>query len=150
MNTAPVRSAYSWAAARVSSTTCPDIRTSAPYSCVAATFGSGAPTGMNTVERTPRREEARATPCAWLPALAATTPAARCSGRRPEMRTYAPRSLKEPVRWRFSHLKWIGEPVRAVRCRLPSIGVTRATPDSIFWAPRTSSRMTCGTGTGTR
>ncbi len=87
MNTAPVRSAYSWAARKVSSTTCPCRRTSAPYSWVAATFGSGAPTGMNTVERTPRREEASATPCAWLPALAATTPAARCSGSRPAMRT---------------------------------------------------------------
>jgi hypothetical protein len=64
MKTAPVSRAYSCAAARVSSTTCPCIRTSAPYSRVAATFGSGAPTGMNTVEPTPSSEEASATPCA--------------------------------------------------------------------------------------
>ena len=87
MKTAPVCSAYSWAAARVSSTTWPCSRTSAPYSRVAATLGRGAPTGMKTVERTPSSEEARATPCAWFPALAATTPAARSTGLRPAIRT---------------------------------------------------------------
>lgn len=87
MSTAPVRSAYSWAAASVSSTTWPSRRTSAPYSRVALIFGSGAPFGMNTVECTPSSEEASATPCAWFPALAATTPAARSSGSSPAMRT---------------------------------------------------------------
>lgn len=87
MNTAPVSRAYASAAAIVSSTTVPCRITSAPYCRVAATFGSGAPIGMNTVECTPSSEEARATPCAWLPALAATTPAARSSGRSPEIRT---------------------------------------------------------------
>ena len=69
----------------VSSTTWPCSRTSAPYSRVAATFGSGAPTGMKTVERTPSSEAASATPCAWFPALAATTPGGpllRAAGRR--------------------------------------------------------------------
>lgn len=144
MKTAPVRSAYSWAAASVSSTTSPCSRTSAPYSRVAATLGSGAPTGMKTVERTPSRVEARATPWAWLPALAATTPAARSSGESPAIRTYAPRSLKEPVRWRFSHLRWTGAPTSSERWRLPSIIVTLATPASIFCAPRTSSSVTLG------
>lgn len=52
-------------------------------------LGEGAPTGMKTVERTPSSEEASATPCAWFPALAATTPAGpflrrgrRCARRR--------------------------------------------------------------------
>ena len=99
---------------------------------------------MNTVERTPSSEEASATPCAWLPALAATTPAARSSGSSPAIRTYAPRSLKEPVRWRFSHLKWTGAPTSRDRYRLPSIAVTRDTPESIFCAPRTSSSVTGG------
>jgi hypothetical protein len=99
---------------------------------------------MNTVERTPRSEDASATPCAWLPALAATTPAARSSGSRPAIRTYAPRSLNEPVRWRFSHLRWTGAPTSRDRCLLPSIAVIRATPESIFRAPRTSSRVTVG------
>ncbi len=97
---------------------------------------------MNTVECTPSSDEASATPCAWFPALAATTPAARSSGSSPAMRTYAPRSLKEPVRWRFSHLRCTGEPTSRDRYRLPSIAVTRATPESILWAPRTSSRVT--------
>lgn len=101
---------------------------------------------MNTVERTPSRDEASATPCAWFPADAATTPAARSSGRSPEMRTYAPRSLNEPVRCRFSHFRWTGAPTSPDRCLLPSSAVTRATPDSIFWAPRTSSSMTCRAG----
>ncbi len=87
MKTAPVSRAYSWAAASVSSTTWPCSRTSAPYSRVAATFGSGAPTGMKTVERTPSRDAASATPCAWLPALAATTPAARSCVESPAIRT---------------------------------------------------------------
>ncbi len=99
---------------------------------------------MKTVERTPSREEASATPCAWFPALAATTPAARSSGISPAIRTYAPRSLKEPVRWRFSHLKCTGAPTRRDRYLLPSIAVTLDTPASIFWAPRTSSRVTDG------
>ncbi len=111
---------------------------------MAATLGSGAPTGMKTVERTPSRVEARATPWAWLPALAATTPAARSSGESPAIRTYAPRSLKEPVRWRFSHLRWTGAPTSSERWRLPSIIVTLATPASIFCAPRTSSSVTLG------
>ncbi|CAM5733841.1 hypothetical protein STENM223S_02950 [Streptomyces tendae] len=87
---------------------------------------------MNTVDRTPSSDDASATPCAWLPALAATTPAARSSGSSPAIRTYAPRSLKEPVRWRFSHFSSTGAPTRADRCRLPSRAVVRATPESIL------------------
>ena len=45
----------------------------------AAIFGSGAATGMNTVVRQPSSDAASATPCAWLPADAATTPLARSS-----------------------------------------------------------------------
>ncbi|GGR33255.1 hypothetical protein GCM10015536_43430 [Streptomyces griseomycini] len=97
---------------------------------------------MNTVERTPSSDDASATPCAWLPALAATTPAARSSGSSPAIRTYAPRSLNDPVRCRFSHLRCTGAPTSRDRCLLPSIAVVRATPESIFWAPRTSSRVT--------
>ena len=59
---------------------------------------------MNTVDLLPSRDAASATPCAWLPALAATTPRARSAGDRLAMRTYAPRILNDPVRCRFSHL----------------------------------------------
>ena len=44
---------------------------------MASTLGSGAPTGMTTVAAQPSRPAANATPWAWLPALAATTPRAR-------------------------------------------------------------------------
>jgi len=44
---------------------------------VASTFGSGARSGMTTVADAPSSPAANATPCAWLPALAATTPRAR-------------------------------------------------------------------------
>jgi hypothetical protein len=77
----------------------------APYPLVAVTFGSGAPSGMNTVTRQPSRPAASATPWAWLPALAATTPRARSSGDSREIRVYAPRTLYDPARCWFSHFR---------------------------------------------
>ncbi len=97
---------------------------------------------MKTVARTPSNEAASATPWAWLPALAATTPAARSPSDSPAIRTYAPRSLKDPVRWRFSHLKSTGLPTREDRWRLPSRAVIRATPDNVLAALRTVSSVT--------
>ena len=47
---------------------------------MAATLGRAAPTGMNTVAVVPSSDAASATPWAWLPALAATTPRARSAG----------------------------------------------------------------------
>ena len=58
----------------------------APYALVACTFGIGAPSGMKTVDAMPSSDAASATPCAWLPALAATTPRADSSGVSREMR----------------------------------------------------------------
>ncbi len=87
MNTAPVRSASARAAASVSSTSAPTSRTSAPYWRVAATLGSAASTGMYTTARMPSSPAANATPWAWLPALAATTPRAFSSALRRAMRT---------------------------------------------------------------
>ncbi len=62
-----------------------------------------------------------------------------------EIRTYAPRSLKEPVRWRFSRAS--GAPVRRPArtgggCH--SAGSSGLTPASIFCAPITSSSRTAG------
>jgi len=51
--------------------------TSAPYPRVASILGSGAPAGITTVALAPSRLAANATPWAWLPALAATTPRSR-------------------------------------------------------------------------
>ena len=54
---------------------------------VAFSLGIGAPSGMNTVALMPSSCAASATPCAWLPAEAATTPWARSSSDSREMRT---------------------------------------------------------------
>ncbi len=87
MKTAPVSSANSWAATRAWVRYSPWKRTSAPYPRVALAFGIGAPSGMNTVARMPSIFAASATPCAWLPAEAATTPRARSASERRESRT---------------------------------------------------------------
>jgi len=54
---------------------------------VAVSLAMEAPTGMYTLAVEPTNDAANATPCAWLPADAATTPAAfSCSDSR-AMRT---------------------------------------------------------------
>ena len=60
---------------------------SAPYASVARTLGIGAPSGMNTVDLMPSSVADRATPWAWLPADAATTPLARSASDSREIRT---------------------------------------------------------------
>ncbi len=77
MSTAPVSSAKRPAATSASSRYWPAKTTSAPYPRVAFSLGIGAPSGMKTVALMPRVWAARATPWAWLPADAATTPRAR-------------------------------------------------------------------------
>jgi len=84
--TAPSRSAHAAQADALSSKPPGVSTTSAPYARVASTLGSGAPSGMNTVARTPARRADSATPCAWLPAEAHATPRARSSSVRREMR----------------------------------------------------------------
>src|SRR4051794_36679850 len=97
---------------------------------------------MKTVAVRPSSWAASATPCAWLPALAATTPRAFSSGDSRLIRVYAPRILNEPARWRFSHLRCTGPPTRSDSARLYSSGVGRTTPASTSRAARTSSRVT--------
>src|SRR5919112_2077313 len=97
--------------------------TSAPYPRVAFSLGIGAPSGMNTVALIPSIWAASATPCAWLPALAATTPAAFSSADRRDILRYAPRILNDPVRWRFSALIITGPPAMEDSHRDSSIGV---------------------------
>src|SRR5919204_1112876 len=86
----------------------------------------GASSGMNTVAETPASRAARATACPWLPALAVTTPAARSASLRVATLLTAPRTLKEPVRWRFSALRPTGRPLRLVSVSDAKTGVTRA------------------------
>ncbi len=46
-----------------------------------------------------------ATAWAWLPEENVSTPALRCRSSNCEMALKAPRNLKAPMRWKFSHLK---------------------------------------------
>ena len=78
-STAPDSCAYAWAATSESSSVAPEGITRAPYALVAETLGSAASSGMKTTASMPSICAARATPWAWLPALAATTPCAFCS-----------------------------------------------------------------------
>src|SRR4051812_28532086 len=78
----------------------------------------------------PSSRAAHATAWPWLPALAATTPAASRSGSRLESLTYAPRILNEPVRCRFSAFKRTGRPASRDSVSDGKTGVTRATPSS--------------------
>src|SRR5919197_665476 len=86
--------------------------------------------------RTPALRAAHATAWPWLPALAATTPAARCSSTRVEILLAAPRTLNEPVRWRFSPFSHTSRPASRDSVSEPYTGVTRAIPAR---RPRASS-----------
>ena len=97
---------------------------------------------MKTVACVPSSPAASATPWAWLPALAATTPRARSSSVSREIRTYAPRTLYDPARCRFSHLSQAGPPSSALSGRDGSSGVVRTTPASSSRAAWTSARPT--------
>ncbi len=79
---------------------------------------------MNTSHGTPRARAACASACAWLPALPVTTPAAQ---RSPSVLTLfaAPRTLNEPVRWRFSALSPTSTPSSWVWGAAGSTGVGR-------------------------
>src|SRR4051794_37279302 len=100
---------------------------------------------MNTVAFAPSIRAASATPWAWLPALAATTPRARSAPVSREIRVYAPRNLNEPVCCRFSHFSQTGPPTRSARARECSRGVRRTTPSSSAAAASTSAPLTKGT-----
>ncbi len=67
---------------------------------------------MKMVALIPSSRAAQATAWPWLPALAATTPAARSSSPSVESLLTAPRILKEPVRCRFSAFSVTDRPVR--------------------------------------
>src|SRR6266508_4960824 len=97
---------------------------------------------MNTFDPTFRSADASATPWAWLPALAVTTLE---PGDSSLMRRYAPRSLNDPVRWRFSHFRTRGRPAIFDRLTGRSTGVTRVTPSRTRAAARTSSSVVSAT-----
>ena len=83
---------------------------------------------MKIVACMPSSRAAHATAWPWLPALAATTPAARSSGDSVASVLTAPRILNEPVRWRFSALSTSSRPISRESDADVYTGVTRAWP----------------------
>ena len=112
----------SCARARQSSTEPPPMFTIAPWPRAASTLASGASSGTNTSQVTPRTRAAAARLWAWLPADAATTPAAQPRSPRAASLAAAPRSLNEPVRCRFSALRATTPPARSEIVRDDSTG----------------------------
>ena len=98
----PPSRARSCAAARHSSSDAPPTCTVAPCPRAASALAIGASAGTNTSHGTPRAAAAAASPWAWLPAEAATTPCAQPASPSAASLAAAPRTLNEPVRWRFS------------------------------------------------
>src|SRR5258705_8394563 len=96
---------------------------------------------MKMVARMPSSAAAKATPCAWLPADAATTPRSRSVSFSWASRLYAPRILYDPVRCRFSAFRSTGTPSNSVRYRDRSSGVTSTTAETRSRAARKSARV---------
>src|SRR5258708_13588538 len=75
----------------------PGGSTAAPYGRHRPTVVSDTPFGMTTVAGAPSRHAAYETPCAWLPADAATTPRARAASSSDAILLSAPRTLNVRV-----------------------------------------------------
>src|SRR4051794_18912988 len=90
----------------------------------------------------PYSRAAAATAWAWLPAEAHTTPRARPSGPSAASFAAAPRTLKEPLRWRFSAFRATTPPARSEIVREDSTGVRRASASTAGRAASTSSAVT--------
>ena len=94
---------------------------------------------MTMVAGMPSSRADRAIACAWLPEENATTPALRCAGSKHESALNAPRNLKAPMRWKFSHLKKSRAPVSSSAVRELSTGVRCAAGAMRSAAATTSS-----------
>ena len=103
--------------------------TSAPYSSLARALVGEALAGMTTVAEIPARAAAQATAWAWLPAETVATPRPRAILSNSRIRFRAPRTLNEPVLWRFSHLRKTGRPPRSDSARLEATGVRCKEPE---------------------
>src|ERR1700722_1894075 len=97
---------------------------------------------MNTVALMPSGAAEKATPWAWLPALATTTPLARSSSVSRASRVNPPRALKDPVRCRFSHFRYTGPPSFSDSTLDRSSGVREIVPCISSRAAATSSGPT--------
>src|SRR4051794_6438067 len=80
----------------------------------------------------------RATACAWLPALTATTPAARSASVRWRSLLRAPRSLNDATNWRFSNLTTTVQPRTSDNVCDTALGV-RTTESAIADAAASTS-----------
>jgi hypothetical protein len=100
----------------------------APKARQLVTFTSGAHLGMTTVTSMPRSFPWYARASAWLPADAATTPLAQPFSPSAASFADAPRTLNEPVRWRFSAFRTTVPPACSEIVRVERTGVRRATP----------------------
>src|ERR1700677_3096469 len=85
---------------------------------------------MTTVAVQPSRLSADATPRACLAVVSRG------------IRLYAPRTLKDPVRWRFSHLRKTGPATVSDSTRECITGVSEITSRSSLRAAATSSELT--------
>jgi hypothetical protein len=71
----------------------------------------------------PRVRAASDSAAAWLPEELVTTPRAASGSLRENTALKAPRALKTPARWKFSHLRKTRTPHSAFRLALVTIGV---------------------------
>src|SRR5918999_2890072 len=126
-NARPPSRARSCAAAMQSSTDSPPTCTIAPCPAAASALAIGASAGTNTSQRTPRAAAAAASPCAWFPADAATTPFAQPASPSAASFADAPRTLNEPVRCRFSAFSTTFPPACSEIVRVERTGVPAAT-----------------------
>ena len=142
MNASPPSRERSRAETRHSSTDPPPRWTIAPSPRAASVFAIGASAGTKTSHGTPIVRAAAATACAWLPAEAATTPALQPSA--PSAASFAavPRTLNEPVLWRFSAFSATTPPARSEIVRVESTGVRRAIVSTAARAASTSRPVT--------
>ena len=141
-NARPPVAARSLAAIRQASTLAPPTWTVAPCSRAASTLAIGASAGTKTSHGMPICAAAAASAWPWLPALAATTPLLHLSGPSAASLAATPRTLKEPVLWRFSALSTTVPPARSLNVRVERIGVRRATVSTAARAAMTSLAVT--------
>ncbi len=94
-----------------------------------ASLGTGTPSGMKIVARMPSALAASATPCAWLPAEAATTPRAASSGGQPRQAVGRAADLERAGALQVLELEVDGHAEqRRERCCDSSSGVCTMTP----------------------
>src|SRR5882762_649920 len=115
---------------------------SAPNARVCSTFTCGVKRGMTITAGMFSRVAWQATPCAWLPADTAITPAARCAAVRESSFANAPRSLNDAVNWLFSNFRKTWAPAMPESVRECRQGVATTAPEIAAPALRTSWKET--------